>query len=45
MLGHVEHYERGIGAAIIVVGVLLWIWHHVGRRRCAGEGTPPPHSR
>jgi membrane protein DedA with SNARE-associated domain len=44
MLGHVEHYERGIGAAIIVVGVLLWIWHHVGRRRRAGDGTPPPHS-
>jgi len=45
MLGHIEHYERGIGAAIIVIGMLLWVWHHVARRRRAGDGSvPPPQS-
>jgi membrane protein DedA with SNARE-associated domain len=34
MLGHVQRYERGIVAAIVAVGVVLWLWHHrAGRRR------------
>jgi membrane protein DedA with SNARE-associated domain len=37
MLGHLQRYERGIGAAIIMVGVLLWIWHHLSARRRSSE--------
>lgn len=38
MLGHLQRYERGIGAAIIVAGALLWIWHHLStRRRSSGQ--------
>jgi len=33
MLGHLEHYEGRIAAAIIAVGVLVWIWHHLAARR------------
>lgn len=37
MLGHLQRYERGIGAAIVIVGVLLWIWHHLSARRRSSE--------
>lgn len=37
MLGHLQRYERGIGAAIIIIGVLLWIWHHLSARRRSSE--------
>lgn len=33
MLGHLKRYEHAIGATIIAVGVGLWIWHFVRRRR------------
>jgi membrane protein DedA with SNARE-associated domain len=33
MLGHLERYERGVGGAIVIAGVLLWTWHHLARRR------------
>jgi membrane protein DedA with SNARE-associated domain len=42
MLGHIEHYERGLGLAIIVIAMLLWIWHH--RRRRSGGPAPPAQS-
>ena len=35
MIGHVERYERSVMAAIVVVGVLLWLWHTVRARRAA----------
>jgi len=35
MLGHLERYERRIGAGIVAVGVGLWIWHHLAARRRA----------
>jgi len=33
LIGHLEHYERAIGGAIIAVGIGLWIWHFARRRR------------
>ena len=40
LLGHVRRYERIIGAAIIVVGALIWLWHRLAARRRGS--TPRP---
>jgi membrane protein DedA with SNARE-associated domain len=32
LLGHIQRYERGIFAAIVIVGAALWIWHHLRAR-------------
>jgi membrane protein DedA with SNARE-associated domain len=42
LLGHLERYERGVGLAIIAIGVGLWIWHHLTARRRSDPGTPTP---
>jgi len=36
MLGHLQRYERAVGAGIIAAGVVLWIWHHLAKRRRRG---------
>ena len=33
LLGHLQRYERAVGAAIVAAGVALWIWHHLSARR------------
>ncbi|MGH7788107.1 MAG: DedA family protein [Candidatus Binatia bacterium] len=33
LLGHLERYEARVAAAIIAIGVVLWIWHHLAARR------------
>jgi len=35
LIGHLEHYERSVMAAIVVVGVLLWVWHTLRVRAAA----------
>lgn len=35
MLGHIERYELAVAAAIIVVGVILWLRRHFALRRLA----------
>ena len=40
MLGHIQRYERAIGAAIVAAGLVLWLWHHLSaRRRANTAGT------
>lgn len=38
MLGHLERYERGIAVAIVAVGAVAWVWHHLAARRRAAQG-------
>jgi membrane protein DedA with SNARE-associated domain len=40
MLGHLERYERSIGLAIVLIGIGLWIWHHLAGRRRSDPQTP-----
>jgi len=40
LIGHVERYERALGAAIIAVGALAWMWHRLAARR-RGSNTRP----
>jgi membrane protein DedA with SNARE-associated domain len=39
LLGHLERYERGVAAAIVIAGVLLWTWHHFARRRSSAPSS------
>jgi membrane protein DedA with SNARE-associated domain len=43
MIGHIKRYERSIGAAILAVGAVLWLLHHLAvrrRARAARTGAP-----
>ena len=35
VLGHLERYERLLGAVIVAAGVILWLWHLLAARRRA----------
>ena len=37
MIGDIERYERLIGGTIIAIGLGLWLWHVLARRRVASE--------
>jgi len=40
LIGHLRHYEYGVGALIIVAGALFWLWHYFGARRRGAPGGP-----